>query len=118
MKKIIKIDDIEGKVYELDNWKLDQSPQLKRYFNAKFDELKKNYDKLIQDFNWNKIIYDSEILFKPVIGQEYYLYQKKNGKRFMSLINPQDWTQNKDLNYIGCFKQDSRQKWNLIELNN
>ena len=53
-----------------------------------------------------------------MIGQEYYLYQKKNGKRFMSLINPQDWGQNKDLNYIGCFKQDSRQKWNLIELNN
>ena len=116
MGKIIKIDDIEGKVYELDNWKLDQSPQLKRYFNAKFDELKKNYNKLIQDFNWNKIIYESEIMFVPVIGKKYFLYENKMGKRFLSLISPKDWKQNDELDFMGVFKQDSRQKWKKIEV--
>ena len=32
----------------------------------------------------------------------------------VSLISPDEW--GKDMNYIGAFKQDSRQKWNHIEL--
>ena len=32
MNKIIKIDDIEGKVYELENWKPDQDLKLKVIF--------------------------------------------------------------------------------------
>ena len=33
--KIIKIDDLEGKVYELENWKPSKSVQVKRYFEEK-----------------------------------------------------------------------------------
>ena len=59
--KIIKIDDVEGKVYELDNWKPEQATQVKNHFTERFKELKEAYDELIKDFNWNKIIFDSEI---------------------------------------------------------
>ena len=111
--KIIKIDDVEGKVYELDNWKPTQATQVKNHFTEKFKELKNAYDELITDFNWNKIIFDSEINFTPVIGRTYYLYE--TDKRFLSLISPEEWG-DKDINYIGSFKQDSRQKWNHIKL--
>ena len=30
--KVIKIDDLEGRVYELENWKPDQATQVKSYF--------------------------------------------------------------------------------------
>ena len=102
--KIIKIDDVEGKVYELDNWKPEQATQVKNHFTERFKELKEAYDKLIKDFNWNKIIFESEMSFKPVIGTN-----------FMTLISPEEWGKN-DFQYIGAFKQDSRQKWNHIEL--
>jgi len=115
MDKIIKIDDVEGKVYELENWKPDQGNQVKKYFSSKFIELKKEYDSLVNDFNWNKIIFESEILFVPVMGKKYYLYQKKCGKNFMSLINPSDWNVEGKFDFIGVFIQDSRQKWNKIE---
>ena len=117
MNKIIKIDDIEGKVYELDDWKPEQGGQVKKYFAEKFRELKKNYDELIQDFNWNKIVFESEVMFTPVIGKMYYLYRNKNGKKFMSLIEPNSWGKDSDLTFIASFKQDSHQKWNLVELN-
>ena len=116
MNKIIKIDNVEGKVYELDDWKPDQGAQVKKYFTEKFKELEKKYNELIQDFNWNKIIFESEIMFTPVIGKVYYLYKNKNGNFFMSLIEPDSWGGDSDLRYIASFKQDSRQKWNLVEL--
>ena len=113
--KIIKIDDVEGKVYELDNWKPEQATQVKNHFTERFKELKEAYDKLIKDFNWNKIIFESEMSFKPVIGKTYYLFQREDGTNFMTLISPEEWGKN-NFQYIGAFKQDSRQKWNHIEL--
>ncbi|OUW62147.1 MAG: hypothetical protein CBD58_02235 [bacterium TMED198] len=115
LDKIIKIDDIEGKVYELDNWKPEQGNQVKKYFNEKILELKRDYNKLVDDFKWNKIIFESEITFVPVIGKTYYLYKKENGKKFMSLIEPSSWSKSIKIKFIGSFMQDSRQKWNLID---
>ncbi len=115
LDKIIKIDDIEGKVYELDNWKPEQGNQVKKYFNEKILELKRDYNKLVDDFKWNKIIFESEITFVPVIGKTYYLYKKENGKKFMSLIEPGSWSKSIKIKFIGSFMQDSRQKWNLID---
>ena len=111
--KIIKIDDVEGKVYELDNWKPEQATQVKNHFTERFKELKEAYDKLIKDFNWNKIIFESEINFTPVIGKTYYLYE--TNRRFLSLISPDEWG-DKKINYIGAFKQDSQQKWCHLKL--
>jgi len=113
--KIIKIDDVDGKVYELDNWKRTQATQVKNHFTEKFKELKNAYDELITDFNWNKIIFESEMLFTPVMGKTYHLFQRKNGTKFMTLISPDEWGDN-NFEYIGSFKQDSRQKWNQIKL--
>ena len=42
--KIIKIDDVEGKVYEIDEWKPAQATQVKNHFTEKFKELKEAYD--------------------------------------------------------------------------
>jgi hypothetical protein len=121
--KIIKIDDVEGAVYEIDNWKPQQVTTVKNHFTEKFKELKEAYEGLVEDFNWNKIIYDSEMLATPVMGQEYHLYQRMEnakhgnpGSRFMSLIAPHEWGSMDDLSFIGTFKQDSRQKWTHIKL--
>ena len=43
--KIIKIDDIEGKVYELENWKPSNANQVKKYFSEKANEIKQDYQK-------------------------------------------------------------------------
>ena len=114
--KIIKIDDLEGRVYELENWKPSNSIQVKQYFTEKALELKNEYSKLLYEFNINKIIFDCKINFKPVMGKNYFLYQNQNGKKFMSLISPSEWKNQKSFIYLGCFKQDSVQKW--IEVNN
>tara|TARA_Y100001978_G_C23498877_1_gene340024 strand:- start:153 stop:524 length:372 start_codon:yes stop_codon:yes gene_type:complete len=116
--KILKIDDINGKVYEIDNWKEKQAPQLKNYFDERIDEIKTLYEELLDNYKWNKIIYESRIMFKPVIGKKYHLYQNDNGKRFLSLISPSDWNLKKNkMNFIGTFKQDTQQRWNIVRIN-
>ena len=37
------------------------------------------------------MIYSAKLSFQPVIGQVYYLYEKKDDSIFISMISPQEW---------------------------
>ena len=40
------------------------------------------------------LIYTAKLNFSPVIGQVYYLYEKKDGSYFLSLVGPKEWGKN------------------------
>ena len=40
-------------------------------------------------------IYTAAVGFEPLIGQTYYLYQRKDGSDVLSLIAPQEWGRSK-----------------------
>jgi len=115
--KIIKIDDIEGKVYELEEWKPSHTHHCKKYFDEKLRDLQLQYENLLDEFTTNKLIYDSQITFKPIIGKSYYLYEDVSGKKFLSLIEPEEWGANdtKKLSYLGSYKQDVNLKWTPVK---
>jgi hypothetical protein len=37
------------------------------------------------------LIYSAKLSFAPVIGQIYYLYEKKDDSHFLSLVSPKEW---------------------------
>jgi hypothetical protein len=37
------------------------------------------------------MIYDAKLSFQPVIGQVYYMYEKKDGSHVLSLVSPREW---------------------------
>lgn len=36
-------------------------------------------------------IYNAQIGFEPIIGQNYYLYQKKDSSYLLSMVSPEEW---------------------------
>jgi hypothetical protein len=36
-------------------------------------------------------IYNSNIPFEPVVGQDYFMYKRDNGTHFLSMISPEEW---------------------------
>lgn len=40
----------------------------------------------------SKQIYQAKISFKPDIGHTYYLYEKENNEKLLSMITPKEWT--------------------------
>jgi hypothetical protein len=78
-------------------------------FKDRFERLRKEYESLLEEYEWNKIIYESDLRFEPVVGEIYHLYQN-NGKKFISLIGPGEW--NKE--YLGTFKLNSDLKWEKL----
>mgnify|MGYP003650501205 FL=1 len=80
------------------------------YFKTRLDELKEEYKKLIEDYNWTKLVYESKYSFQPNVGEKYYLYENKNKELFLSLIKPNEWNQP----YVGTFKLKNNGKWEKI----
>jgi hypothetical protein len=97
---VIRIDDLVS-------WKSRGITNVNKEFENKFNELKIQYQNLIEEFEWNELVYNSKFSFEPVIGEIYHLYRAENGTDFLSLIGPQEW--NKE--HIGTFKLNSDKKW-------
>ena len=82
-------------------------------FDQRFEKIKDEYEKLIDEVHWNNIIYNAEIRFRPVIGHNYYLYKDKENYR-ISIIAPWEWGWKVD-NFVGSFKFEYNGKWYKID---
>ena len=94
----------------LSSWKNEKIFKTNKYFNKKYEEIKEQYQKLVEEFEWNDLVYNSNYNFQPIIGEKYHLYRRNNGEYFLSLIEPQSWKQE----YVGTFEMDSDNKWKKI----
>ena len=103
---LIKIDDLVS-------WKSRGISNVNKEFENKFNELKMQYQNLIEEFEWNELVYSSRFSFEPVIGEVYHLYRGEDGINFLSLISPNEW--NKE--HIGTFKLNSDKKWVVLHKN-
>jgi hypothetical protein len=95
----------------IEHWKEPRVSNVNKQFEDRFEELKKEYQNLIDEYKWNDLVYKSKFSFEPVIGKIYHLYYANDGKIFLSLISPNEW--NKE--HIGSFKYNHDNKWEKIE---
>ena len=98
-------------VTDIQHWKEPRVISVNQQFEDKFLELKKEYEKLIEEYRWNDLVYKSKFSFEPVIGKIYHLYYNKEGKIFLSLVSPSEWK----YEYIGSFKYNHDNKWIKID---
>jgi hypothetical protein len=94
---------------DVDTWKNQKVVKTNHYFETRYNEIKEEYKKLIESYEWNKLVYESNFKFEPIKGETYYLYQRDTGL-FLSLIEPEQWNQI----FIGAFKLDSNDKWEKV----
>ena len=96
--------------------KVDKSTSVSanHYFNSRLEELREEYKKLIQEYNWTKLVYESHYSFQPIVGHTYHLYERKDKSLWLSLIAPNEWKQP----YVGSFKLQTDGKWEKISYEN
>lgn len=102
---------------EIELFKLDKTNNLKHYYVSKFDELKKEYEKLMEDIHINEMIYQAKYTFQPIVGQNYYLYLNDDNDKFLSIISPNEWGRRK-FEYLGTFQLQTDGRWFEIKNEN
>jgi hypothetical protein len=91
-------------------WKNRSINKINHKINAKYLELKAEYEKMISEFGYNTLIFNSEFSFEPVIGEVYHLYQREKGNCFLSLIAPEEC----NFKHIGSFYLNVDQTWEKV----
>jgi hypothetical protein len=89
-------------------FKIEKTNKLKHHYTSKFEEIQKEYQKLMNGISINERLYLAKHNFEPIAGQYYYLYQKE-GVEFLSIISPEEWGNRYE--YIGKFQFLSDGRW-------
>lgn len=82
--------------------------RVERELQQELLELHEKYLRIIDSFNWNKVIYEAHFGFEPVVGETYHLYSVE-GRHHLSMIEPESWHQK----WIGSFRLNADGRWQL-----
>lgn len=93
-------------------WKNRNINRINHKLQTKYLELKAEYEKMMEEFDYNQLIFEAKFTFEPIIGDTYHLYKRKNGESFLSIIAPTQC----NFNFLGSFYLNADQIWKKIEL--
>ncbi|WKK67331.1 DUF2452 domain-containing protein [Lutimonas zeaxanthinifaciens] len=93
------------------DWKNRGVNNLNNRVQAKYSELKNEYEKMMTQFEYNRLIYESRFSFEPIIGKTYHLYKRENGETFLSIIAPEEC----NFSSMGSFYLNAEQIWEKID---
>jgi hypothetical protein len=93
---------------DLSSFKSRGISEVERELQQKLTEIRETYLAAIDHFNWNKLIYEADINFEPIIGQTYHLYEVR-GRRMLSMISPEQWHHT----YVATVRLNVDRQWKL-----
>lgn len=91
-------------------WKNRSINKVNHKIKTKYLELKAEYEKMMQEFEYNNLILNANFSFEPIIGETYHLYLNKKEEHFLSLIAPEHC----NFNYVGSFVLNADQIWEKV----
>lgn len=91
-------------------WRNDGVQRVNRQFKSKFDEVRKEYEELLEKFQYNDLIYNAKFSFEPNIGEVYHLYNNKNDEPFLSIISPNQCS----FKHLGSFRLNTDKMWEKV----
>jgi hypothetical protein len=92
-------------------WTADGVRRTNKILKGKFDEVRKEYDALMEKFQYNDMLYNAKFGFEPIFGETYHLYNNKKNEHFLSIIAPTQW----DLEYLGSFRLNTDKMWEKVD---
>ncbi len=96
---------------DLTSFKTRGVSQVERDLQQKLVQIREEYISAITHFNWNKLAYEADINFEPVVGQEYYLYHAR-GRNLLSMISPDQWFQK----HLASLRLNVDRQFELIQI--
>ena len=92
-------------------WRNDGVQRVNKQFKAKFDEVKKQYETLMEKFQYNDLVYNAKFNFEPIVGETYHLYNNAKEVSFLSIIAPEEC----NFEHLGSFQLNTDKMWEKTE---
>jgi hypothetical protein len=93
---------------DLTPFKNNRQNKLYHHVQSKCEELKNQYNDMLELWKWNEYVDSFEIGFEPVVGKVYYLYEGVN--RFVSILSPEEFKRE----CVGFIRLNSEGYWEKL----
>ncbi|MAJ37888.1 MAG: GTP-binding protein [Flavobacteriaceae bacterium] len=101
----------EIKITDLSIFKKRASYQINTELQAKFNELKTQYEELQELAAQTQLVYSATFSFEPVIGHTYHLYRKNDHQNFLSILTPEEC----NFEHLGSFRLETNFMWKKLD---
>lgn len=88
-------------------WKNRNINKVNKHVQAKYNELKSAYTKMMQQYEYNNLVYGAKFNFEPIVGDIYHLYKRADESIFLSIIAPEEC----NFNHVNSFYLDADGIW-------
>lgn len=91
-------------------WKNVNIDKVNKQVKARYDELKEEFDQLLEKFEYNNLVYQAKFNFEPIVGETYHLYRDHQKRLFLSLISPTEC----NFDFVGTFRLNADKMWEKL----
>lgn len=95
-------------------WKVGAVASANKHYEDRFNDIKRQFNELVQDYKWNDIMFNAEMRFKPIVGKPYHLYKREDGTYRVSLFAPEETVTGTD-GFVGTFQLNYDNRWYMIK---
>ncbi len=95
---------------DVTTWKNTNIVTANHQFKSRYDSIKEAYQKLMEQYEYNNLVYNAKFSFEPVTGETYYLYKSKDESTFLSLISPDECS----FDHLGSFRLGPDKMWEKL----
>ena len=95
---------------DITSWKNTNIITANNQFKARFEDIEQQYREMMEQFEYNSLVYSAKYNFEPITGKIYHLYKSKDISSFLSLISPHEC----NFDYLGSFKLGPDKMWEKV----
>ncbi|MDC0008179.1 DUF2452 domain-containing protein [bacterium] len=95
---------------DVTTWKNTNIVTANNQFKARYESIQLQYQEMMEQFEYNNLIYSAKYNFEPITGKTYHLYRSKNESVFLSLISPNEC----NFDYVGSFRLGPDKMWEKV----
>ncbi|QLG46902.1 DUF2452 domain-containing protein [Costertonia aggregata] len=95
---------------DVTSWKNTNIVSANNQFKAKYESIQAEYSKMMEEFEYNRLVYNAKFSFEPIVGKTYHLYKSKDESTFLSLILPDEC----NFEHLGSFKLGPDRTWEKL----
>ena len=89
-----------------------QKQKAANFIATKAAEIKAQYDDLVDLAKDTELLSSFEKRYEPMTGKDYWVYESKQSGKFISIIEPEEWTTaTQPEDYLGHFKLSPDGTW-------
>ena len=95
---------------DVTSWKNTNIISANNQFRARYEAMQKEYEQMMEEFEYNNLIYTAKFSFEPIVGKTYHLYRSKDDYAFLSLISPNEC----NFEHLGTFELGPDKTWKKL----